>query len=115
MVAVAGSILGERGGEHLLPGQQAAEPQRTDAGEFDLHQNHIGVGDGRSVVAQPEIQLRIPPAQVGIKGDAYVFKYREVQNDIVTAKDYKAAEKKWKKEKEKSNAKAQEELADHVK
>lgn len=70
MVAVAGSILGERGGEHLLLGQQAAEPQRTDAGEFDLHQNHIGIGDGRSVVAQPEIQLRIPPAQVGIKGDA---------------------------------------------
>ena len=56
-----------------------------------------------------------PYSLVGIKGDVYVFKYREVQNDIVTAKDYKAAEKKWKKEKEKSNAKAQEELADHVK
>ena len=52
---------------------------------------------------------------VGIKGDTYVFKYMELQNDIVTAKDYEAAEKKWSKEKEKSNAEAQKDLTKHTK
>ena len=52
---------------------------------------------------------------VGIKGDTFVFKYMELQNDIVTAKDYEAAEKKWSKEKEKSNAEAQKDLTKHTK
>ena len=71
--------------------------------------------NGGSPLVMKAVPFTKPYSLVGIKGDVYVFKYREVQNDIVTAKDYKAAEKKWKKEKEKSNAKAQEELADHVK
>ncbi|VUX02891.1 Oligopeptide-binding protein SarA precursor [Streptococcus constellatus] len=52
---------------------------------------------------------------VGIKGDAYVFKYMEIQKDIVTTKEYEVAEKKWTEEKEKSNAEAQEDLKNHVK
>ena len=71
--------------------------------------------NGGSPLVMKAVPFTKPYSLVGIKGDVYVFKYREVQNDIVTAKDYKAAEKKWKKEKEKSNAKTQEELADHVK
>ena len=54
-------------------------------------------------------------SQVGIKGDPFVFKGLELQNDIVTAKDYEEALKKWQKEKIETNAKYQKELANHVK
>jgi peptide/nickel transport system substrate-binding protein/oligopeptide transport system substrate-binding protein len=39
----------------------------------------------------------------------------EVQDKVVSAKDYDKARDQWKKEKEKSNKKAQEELEKHVK
>ena len=39
----------------------------------------------------------------------------ELQNDIVTAKEYEEALKKWQKEKIETNAKYQKELANHVK
>ena len=52
---------------------------------------------------------------VGIKGDSYVFKGMELQDKVLTVADYQKALKKWEKEKEESNKKAQEELASHVK
>ena len=66
----------------------------------------------------PRVHRTVPFSEayslVGIKGK-YGFKYLEVQKDVVTAKEYEAAEKKWTEEKEKSNAKAQEDLEKHVK
>ena len=39
----------------------------------------------------------------------------ELQDKVLTVADYQKALKKWEKEKEESNKKAQEELASHVK
>ena len=74
-----------------------------------------GVSGGGSPVVQKVVPFTKSYSYVGIKGDAYVFKNMELQNDIVTAKDYEAALKKWEKEKEASNKKAQEELEKHIK
>ena len=67
----------------------------------------------------PQVQKVVPFTKaysyVGIKGDLYVFKNRELQQDILTTKDYEAALEKWEKEREESNAKAQEELSSHIK
>ena len=54
-------------------------------------------------------------SQVGIKGDPFVFKGLELQNDVVTAKEYEEAFKKWQQEKNETNAKYQKELEKHVK
>ena len=54
-------------------------------------------------------------SQVGIKGDPFVFKGLELQNDVVTAKEYEEAFKKWQQEKIETNAKYQKELEKHVK
>ena len=54
-------------------------------------------------------------SQVGIKGDPFVFKGLELQNDVVTAKGYEEAFKKWQQEKIETNAKYQKELEKHVK
>ena len=54
-------------------------------------------------------------SQVGIKGDPFIFKGMELQNDIVTTKEYDAAFKKWQKEKLESNAQYQKDLEKHVK
>ena len=54
-------------------------------------------------------------SQVGIKGDPFIFKGMELQNDIVTTKEYEAALKKWQKEKLESNAQYQKNLEKHVK
>ena len=54
-------------------------------------------------------------SQVGIKGDPFVFKGLELQNDVVTTKEYEEALKKWQKEKIETNAKYQTELEKHVK
>ena len=53
-------------------------------------------------------------AQTGTK-DANYHKYVEISDEIVTTKDYQKAQEKWKKEKEESNKKTQEDLAKHVK
>ena len=45
----------------------------------------------------------------------YVYKYIKLQDKPVTKKEYQEAEKKWIKEKEESNKKAQEELEKHIK
>ena len=54
-------------------------------------------------------------SQVGIKGDPFVFKGLELQNDVVTTKEYEESLKKWQKEKIETNAKYQKELEKHVK
>ncbi|ORO65663.1 peptide ABC transporter substrate-binding protein [Streptococcus oralis] len=54
-------------------------------------------------------------SQVGIKGDPFVFKGLELQNDVVTSKEYEEAFKKWQQEKIETNAKYQKELEKHVK
>ncbi|MDS8262266.1 peptide ABC transporter substrate-binding protein, partial [Streptococcus pneumoniae] len=53
----------------------------------------------------------------GNKGmsEALLYKYLELQDKPVTADEYQKAQDKWKKEKEESNKKAQEDLANHVK
>ena len=53
-------------------------------------------------------------SQVGSKGKDY-YKYIDIQKDVLTTKDFESAHKKWLKEKAESNAKAQEELAKHIK
>lgn len=53
-------------------------------------------------------------AQTGNKTGSTYFKRIKVQNEVVTKKDYEAARKKWLKEKEESNAKAQKDLESHV-
>ncbi|MBP2621348.1 peptide ABC transporter substrate-binding protein [Streptococcus panodentis] len=55
-----------------------------------------------------------PFAWTGSKGE-YSFKYVKIQDKAVTAKEFEQARKKWLKEKEKSNKKAQEEAEEHVK
>ena len=44
-----------------------------------------------------------------------MFKGLELQNDVVTTKEYEEALKKWQKEKIETNAKYQKELEKHVK
>ena len=59
----------------------------------------------------------LPFAYSGNKGtsEALLYKYLELQDKPVTADEYQKAQDKWKKEKEESNKKAQEDLAKHVK
>ena len=52
---------------------------------------------------------------VGIKNGPNFYKYKELQSDVVTTTDYEKAYKNWLKEREESNKKAQEALANHVK
>ena len=63
------------------------------------------------------VPYTLPFAYSGNKGtsEALLYKYLELQDKPVTADEYQKAQDKWKKEKEESNKKAQEELASHVK
>ena len=63
------------------------------------------------------VPFTLPFAYSGNKGssEALLYKYLELQDKTVTADEYQKAQDKWKKEKEESNKKAQEELANHVK
>ena len=63
------------------------------------------------------VPYTLPFAYSGNKGtsEALLYKYLELQDKPVTADEYQKAQDKWKKEKEESNKKAQEELANHVK
>ena len=54
-------------------------------------------------------------SQVGIKGDPFIFKGMQLQNDIVITKDYETALKKWQKEKLESNTQYQKNLEKHIK
>ena len=63
------------------------------------------------------VPFTLPFAYSGNKGttEPLLYKYLELQDKPVTADEYQKAQDKWKKEKEESNKKAQEELANHVK
>lgn len=63
------------------------------------------------------VPYTLPFAYSGNKGtsEALLYKYLELQDKSVTADEYQKAQDKWKKEKEESNKKAQEDLANHVK
>ena len=63
------------------------------------------------------VPFTLPFAYSGNKGmsEALLYKYLDVQDKAVTADEYQKAQEKWLKEKEESNKKAQEELANHVK
>ena len=63
------------------------------------------------------VPFTLPFAYSGNKGmsEALLYKYLEVQDKAVTIEEYQKAQEKWLKEKEGSNKKAQEDLANHVK
>ena len=71
--------------------------------------------DGASPVVRKTVPYSAAFAWTGHKGQSFNYKYLEVQDKVVSAKDYDKARDQWKKEKEKSNKKAQEELEKHVK
>ena len=63
------------------------------------------------------VPFTLPFAYSGNKGmsEALLYKYLEVQDKAETTEEYQKAQEKWLKEKEESNKKAQEDLANHVK
>lgn len=63
------------------------------------------------------VPFTLPFAYSGNKGmsEALLYKYLEVQDKAVTTDEYQKAQEKWLKEKEESNKKAHEDLANHVK
>ena len=63
------------------------------------------------------VPFTLPFAYSGNKGmsEALLYKYLEVQDKAVTTDEYQKAQEKWLKEKEESNKKAQEDLANQVK
>ena len=71
---------------------------------------------GRPILSKM-VPFTLPFAYSGNKGtsEALLYKYLELQDKPVTADEYQKAQDKWKKEKEESNKKAQEDLANHVK
>lgn len=71
--------------------------------------------DGASPVVRKTVPYSAAFAWTGHKGQSFNYKYLEVQDKVVAAKDYDKAREQWKKEKEESNKKAQEELEKHVK
>ena len=71
--------------------------------------------DGASPVVRKTVPYSAAFAWTGHKGQTFNYKYLEVQDKVVAAKGYDKAREQWKKEKEKSNKKAQEELEKHVK
>ena len=71
--------------------------------------------DGASPGVRKTVPYSAAFAWTGHKGQSFNYKYLEVQDKVVSAKDYDKAREQWKKEKEKSNKKAQEELEKHVK
>ncbi|EFM32176.1 peptide ABC transporter substrate-binding protein [Streptococcus mitis] len=63
------------------------------------------------------VPFTLPFAYSGNKGtsEALLYKYLDVQDKAVTTEEYQKAQENWLKEKEESNKKAQENLANHVK
>lgn len=105
--------------------QADAEKQDTDARYTKYATAQAWLTDSSIVIpsisagASPMVQKVKPFTKaysfVGIKGDLYVFKGMELQDEILTAEEYQAAQKKWEEEREKSTQKAQEELSKHIK
>ena len=71
--------------------------------------------DGASPVVRKTVPYSAAFAWTGHKGQTFNYKYLEVQDKVVAAKDYDKAREQWKKKKEESNKKAQKELEKHVK
>ena len=71
--------------------------------------------DGASPGVRKTVPYSAAFAWTGHKGQSFNYKYLEVQDKVVSAKDYDKAREQWKKEKEESNKKAQKELEKHVK
>ena len=71
--------------------------------------------DGASPVVRKTVPYSAAFAWTGHKGQSFNYKYLEVQDKVVAAKDYDKAREQWKKEKEESNKKAQKEPEKHVK
>ena len=71
--------------------------------------------DGASPGVRKTVPYSAAFAWTGHKGQTFNYKYLEVQDKVVAAKDYDKAREQWKKEKEESNKKAQKELEKHVK
>ena len=63
------------------------------------------------------VPFTLPFAYSGNKvmSEALLYKYLDVQDKAVTTEEYQKAQENWLKEKEESNKKAQEDLANHVK
>ncbi len=63
------------------------------------------------------VPFTLPFAYSGNKGmsEALLYKYLDVQDKAVTTEEYQKAQENWLKEKEESNKKSQEDLANHVK
>ena len=89
----------------------AAQAWLTDSSIL-LPSSSIGGDAGVTKV----VPFTAPFGWTGNKADGSVlYKYIKLQDKPVTKKEYEEAQKKWAKEKEESNKKAQEELAKHVK
>lgn len=71
-------------------------------------------GSGAAPVISRVVPFTGASAEAGNKGSDIYFKYMELQNTVVTKKDYEAAREKWLKEKAESNEKAQKDLESHV-
>ena len=71
---------------------------------------------GRTMLSKM-VPFTLPFAYSGNKGmsEALLYKYLDVQDKAVTTEEYQKAQENWLKEKEESNKKAQEDLANHVK
>ncbi|MBM7636900.1 peptide ABC transporter substrate-binding protein [Streptococcus saliviloxodontae] len=70
---------------------------------------------GGTPALSKEVPFTSPYANYGTKGDRnYTYKYKELQADPVSKKDYDKAYKSWLSKKEKSNAEYAKKLADHV-
>ena len=63
------------------------------------------------------VPFTLPFAYSGNKGmsEALLYKYLDIQDKAVTTEEYQKAQENWLKEKEESNKKAQDDLANHVK
>ena len=66
--------------------------------------------DGASPVVRKTVPYSAAFAWTGHKGQTFNYKYLEVQDKVVSAKDYDKARDQWKKEKEKSNKKRKKNL-----
>lgn len=88
----------------------AAQAWLTDSSLF----MPIMVNNGASPLISRKVPFTEAYAQSGNKSSDVYFKYVELQDKVVTKKDYEAAREKWLKEKAESNEKAQKDLESHV-
>ena len=70
--------------------------------------------DGASPGVRKTVPYSAAFAWTGHKGQSFNYKYLELQDKVLTTKEYDEAREQWKKEKEESNKKAQKELESHV-